>query len=536
MGETVTIDGSRNQLELRLSGLVIENQGYLRIKNLIYQSIFNLTWVETQLTQLRPYAMSLNGWIDSDCQDSSCLLGGLALKEALAWAEQKHLSDVDYRFLNASQEQAQRSMEENLASEVLQRERAQIALKAAREATRILGNSRQQARQNKAFPQWRKRFFMGVTLGLLLLMVVLRWTGWLQPLEWALFDTFVQLQPLPSLSSRIVVITIDDEDIQTIGQYPFSDAVLMNVLKKLKQKQPRLIGLDIFRDLPVSPGSDALNEFYKTTPNLIGINKLVGTVVDAPSVLAAAGQYGFADQVLDGDGVVRRGLLTLKLEDKLYASLSLELALRYLDQEGIQPQPQDNFRIQLGQTMIVPLTENAGGYRQADTAGYQILLNYHGDASRFQSYSMRAVLNDQLPVGALQDKIVLLGFNALTVKDLLLTPYSRKLYGVAEPMSGVFIHANIVQQLLSSALEKRPLMKAWPSAVNYSWVALWVLVGGWVGSQGGQRVWVNAIALLLTCLSLFGISYFAFFTRVVDSSSFTRVRLITKQFHSLYSN
>ncbi|MFK8186021.1 MAG: CHASE2 domain-containing protein [Phormidesmis sp.] len=510
MDETITVDGSRDQLELRLSGLVVERQGRLHIKNLIYQRIFDFAWVETQLTQLRPYALSLNRWLLSGCQDSAFLLTGLALKEALTWSDQKYLSDVDYRFLNASQEQAQRFIEETLASEVFQREQAQIALKAAREASQILGESRRQARQTNVFSLWRQRLFMGVTMVVLLMVVGLRWAGWLQPLEWAVFDTFVQIQPLPSLSSKVVVVTIDDEDIQTMEQYPFSDEILAEALARLKQQKPRLIGLDIFRDLPVPPGSETLRKIYQTTPNLIGINKVVGTMVEAPPALFDAEQYGFSDQVLDGDGVVRRGLLTVELEDKLHASLSLELALRYLAQEDIKPELQDGFRIQLGKALLSPLTENSGGYRQADTAGYQILLNYHGDGSRFQTYSLRTVLNDELPANALQDRVVLLGFNALTVKDLLLTPYSRSLYGVANPMSGVFVHANIVHQLISAALENRPLMTVWPSAANYGWVVLWVVVGGWLGSQGRQRIWMSVITLPLTCLGLFGISYLLF--------------------------
>jgi len=512
MGEAVAVDGSRDQLELRLSGLVIEHRGHLSIKNLIYQRIFDDVWLEKQLTLLRPYASAINSWVASSCRDTACLLTGLTLKEALAWANQKYLSDIDYRFLNASQEQAQRSVEENLATEIVQREQAQIALGVVEKARQLLGKARYRARQEQPpslFSLWRKRSVMAITLGLLLLLSGLRWTGWLQPLEWTIFDTFVQAKAVASAASRIAVVTIDDADIQSIGQYPFSDAVLGDVLNKVKQQRPRLIGVDIFRDLPVPPGSEALMKLYQTTPNLIGINQLVGSIVPAPPVLAAAGQYGFADQVLDGDGVVRRGLLTLSSKGELYSSFSLELALRYLAQEGIEPQPQ-NDRIRLGQSVIVPLTRSSEGYRHADTGGYQILLNYHGDASSFEVYSLRSVLSDRLPANALKDKIVLLGFNALTVKDLLLTPYSRRLYDMANPTSGVFVHANIINQLLSSALDNRPMMAVWPSAINYGWIVVWVLLGGWLGSNSWRRVWIGAITLLLACLSLVFISYLSF--------------------------
>ncbi|MBW4592308.1 MAG: AAA-like domain-containing protein [Brasilonema angustatum HA4187-MV1] len=49
----VPTDNSPEQAELLLSGLVEKRDGYLRIKNPIYRSVFNSEWVSRQLTQLR---------------------------------------------------------------------------------------------------------------------------------------------------------------------------------------------------------------------------------------------------------------------------------------------------------------------------------------------------------------------------------------------------------------------------------------------------------------------------------------------------
>lgn len=48
-GVEVTTDDSREQIELLLSGLVVKQQSCLKIKNPIYQEVFNLKWVEKQL-------------------------------------------------------------------------------------------------------------------------------------------------------------------------------------------------------------------------------------------------------------------------------------------------------------------------------------------------------------------------------------------------------------------------------------------------------------------------------------------------------
>ncbi|MEG4035808.1 AAA-like domain-containing protein [Microcoleus sp. S36b_A4] len=97
-------DDSREQIELLLSGLVVKQQGLLKVRNQIYQEVFNLQWVEKQLGQLRPYSQAFNAWIASKQTDESRLLRGQSLKDASYWAQGKSLSDLDYHFLAASGE------------------------------------------------------------------------------------------------------------------------------------------------------------------------------------------------------------------------------------------------------------------------------------------------------------------------------------------------------------------------------------------------------------------------------------------------
>ncbi|WNZ22466.1 hypothetical protein HJG54_06040 [Leptolyngbya sp. NK1-12] len=104
-------DGSAEQMELRLTGLVVNHKGKLRVHNRIYAEVFNCAWVEQALADLRPYALALNHWIASAEQDQSCLLRGQALLNAQSWAANKYLSSQDYRFLAASQELAKQEMQ-----------------------------------------------------------------------------------------------------------------------------------------------------------------------------------------------------------------------------------------------------------------------------------------------------------------------------------------------------------------------------------------------------------------------------------------
>ncbi|MFM1842793.1 MAG: hypothetical protein RLZZ490_1530, partial [Cyanobacteriota bacterium] len=103
----IAADESPEQTQLRLTGIVVKQDGKLVPYNAIYQAIFNREWVTKELNKLRPYAPTLQAWINTNYQDSSRLLRGEALQEALVWASNKNLSPLDYRYLNASQRQEQ---------------------------------------------------------------------------------------------------------------------------------------------------------------------------------------------------------------------------------------------------------------------------------------------------------------------------------------------------------------------------------------------------------------------------------------------
>jgi hypothetical protein len=52
-------DDSREQVDLRLTGLVVKRDGKLQIYNPIYQQVFDGDWLERELAKLRPYGASI---------------------------------------------------------------------------------------------------------------------------------------------------------------------------------------------------------------------------------------------------------------------------------------------------------------------------------------------------------------------------------------------------------------------------------------------------------------------------------------------
>jgi len=80
-------------------------------------------------------------------------------------------------------------------------------------------------------------------------------------------------------------------------------------LTKLQKYDPKVIGLDLYRDLPQEPGHKELLARLKA-PNAVAIAKL--SDAESPGVPAPPGvpadRVGFNDFLLDADGVVRRNL------------------------------------------------------------------------------------------------------------------------------------------------------------------------------------------------------------------------------------
>jgi WD40 repeat protein len=147
--EPIKTEDSRDQIELILSGLVMKRSGYLTVKNRIYQEIFDLTWVEQHLSQLRPYSQMLETWVAAHGQDESRLLRGQALLDAQQWSQGKRLSDLDYQFLAASVESDRRQVQQALEADRAQAIEAQL-------------------RQEQHAAKVQRRFLAGIGVALLI--------------------------------------------------------------------------------------------------------------------------------------------------------------------------------------------------------------------------------------------------------------------------------------------------------------------------------------------------------------------------------
>lgn len=379
---------------------------------------------------------------------------------------------------------------------------------------------------------WQWRGVLIATPGVTAVVLGLRYAGLLQPFELAAFDQYLRSRPAEATDSRIVIVGIREEDVRSAGQWPMSDAMLAQLLENLRQQKPRAIGLDLYRDLPVEPGHARLIKVFESTPNLIGIQKVVGNasglVVNPPPVLSKLGQVSANDLVVDVDSRVRRNLLSLKdQQGQTIPSLGAALALTYLDGAGVtlESVDADKSQLRLGKAVFTPFQRNDGGYVNADAGGYQLLSNFRNLQRSFRTVSMMDVLHQRIPKDLVRDRIVLIGMTAESIGDFFLTPYSSGLVSQAAiPTSGVMIHADLASQLLSAALEGRTQIKFWAEPWECLWILVWSTIGAslswmqrykasfWKPATVGVLAWLplTTVSTVLLASCLVGGTYLAF--------------------------
>jgi CHASE2 domain-containing sensor protein/serine phosphatase RsbU (regulator of sigma subunit) len=338
-------------------------------------------------------------------------------------------------------------------------------------------------------------------------------SGLLRILEWSILDQLFILRSSEPKEDRIVIVTIDESDIQYVQKWPMSDLVMAQLISNLKTQNPLAIALDIYRDLPVEPGHEKLVQVFKNTPNLIGIQKAAGNTIDPPPSLNESGQVAANDMLIDSDGKIRRAIILLgKPDNGLIQGLGVRIALIYLEQKGVELEAIDEEKLiyGLGQAKFVPLSSNDGEYNQKDMGGYQILLNYRGGLEKFRHISLTEVLNNRIPPDLMRDRLVFIGSIAPSLNDNYATPYNNVLVAPRELIPGVVIHANLTSQILSAALENRPMLRATNKPINWLWIFIWAGYSATLGSIFVRKRWVTAVGIFFAAGIIVTTSYVAF--------------------------
>lgn len=310
--------------------------------------------------------------------------------------------------------------------------------------------------------------YFGYFLIPLCLMVGLQASGASRQWELLGLDRLLMMRPTESIDDRIIIVTIDERDLaNSPDRQSISDRSLAKAIDRIVAAQASAVGIDIIRDGQID---QRLIEAYQNHQNVIGLAKILPPDELAPPLGLAPDRVGFGDYEPDLDGAVRRATLAVFKKDRsTFAppkySFAFQIARLYLEQQGRKIQI-DSDRLKLGSHSISPLanTNSLEGSQYFDT-----IVNYRHIYPAFKTIKLADVLAGKTQM--LKHKIVLIGYTATSKQDFVNT------HVIPNPeingnIYGVEYHAQVVSQLISTALNDRISIQPLPIWGDYLWISI----------------------------------------------------------------
>jgi serine phosphatase RsbU (regulator of sigma subunit)/CHASE2 domain-containing sensor protein len=335
---------------------------------------------------------------------------------------------------------------------------------------------------------------LGILLLALLLVAVYPDVPGFRPLRIASFDTYHRLKPRTLHSDAVVIVAIDEDSLRIHGQWPWPRSWLARLLGRVADAQPAAIGLDILmpepdrlspgrlpglveeldpglaQKLAALPGNDtllaralrdrrvvlglvALEQPDQSRPPGLGfapvrafggdpapfVRRFEAALRSVDEIDAAAAGRGVISVDPEG-GVVRRMPLLVSIGGTLAPSLGLEM-LRVASGA-----PALSVRVRSGGVDAVAV---GGLVVPAERDGHVWVHYRRHRPDRFVSAA--AVLAGQVDPAQFNGRLVLIGVTALGLSDYQATP-------VADRISGVELHAQLLEGILDRTLLTRPPM------------------------------------------------------------------------------
>lgn len=266
-----------------------------------------------------------------------------------------------------------------------------------------------------------------------------------ETLDWLLYDSLQQFSEMAP-ADDLVVIDIDEKSISALGRWPWSREVHAQLLDRVSEASTAAVLLDIiFSDADQSnPAADklfaeAIERHSRVVLPLfikqVGSQGQVLEVPPAPSFYRAAKRIGHVHVVPDRDGVVRSVFLKEGVGSAYWPHVSL--AIWQLIEEN------EDFRIPGTESSELPGENNQTDSMHLISRNY---LNYLPMPRRNQGilhYSYIDVLNGEVDIGSLHNKIIFVGATAAGLGDMFTTSVGS--------ISGVELNAWMFHALRSDA-------------------------------------------------------------------------------------
>lgn len=315
-----------------------------------------------------------------------------------------------------------------------------------------------------------------------------------------LYDSLRRLTPLP-VDPRILLVTIDDQSLQQLGQWPWPRSLHADLIDRLGAAQPVGILFDVIFSEPGEASEDQrLADAVCNAGNVLLPLVTEGSVSAHPPderlmpLFKCAKGVGHVNVEADNDGVVR----SLYLREGPPGNTLPQLAWLAYTLTG-EPEPMPGFT----QKATAPHWHREHAVRVPFTAD-----------GHFPSVSYVSVLRGEVSPELLRGRLILVGATAYGMGDRFITPLSSS-FGTT---AGVEIEANILNGLLQgrsivdlpgwlSALMATSLVALLLGLLLYRpryalWMTLGCMVGALLGSWALLRLghWWSPAACLIGLL------------------------------------
>lgn len=230
-----------------------------------------------------------------------------------------------------------------------------------------------------------------------------------------LYDKFMTLKISKEANHNIIIIEVDSKSLKKLGRWPWSRNIHANLIKKIAEKKPKVIGINILFSEPTSQDNEFVDVLKRLKNVVIAyVNEKDSIIFPIPRITETT-ILADVTVVKDNDGTIRSAY-----KDSVYLPQysSFATAVSELFKHGVK-------------STIPPK---------------KFYINFINLTKSFCHYSYSDVLLGKININSFKDKIILIGITAEGSSNIFNIPISNRL----EPsLSGIELQAHIINTIIS---------------------------------------------------------------------------------------
>ena len=311
--------------------------------------------------------------------------------------------------------------------------------------------------------------------------------SFIKSISYLSFDLYQKVFPLKKRETDVIIIDIDEKSLGKFGQFPWSRSVFAKIIENVNTSNPKAIGFDVFFSEKDKQSPEEVIKAYNLIPtdvselqNIKGHDEIfreqleksksviavlgssvpshsthdrspkarflskggdpknftyaypysIGSLEKLEKSAKGLGSISFLDQT---DGIIRSLPLVVRLQNKLYPTMGLEMVRIGSNQK--------NLYLEMNEIGINRISSRPHKIN-SDPNG--IIWIRYKNSLKSQYISASSVFDGKFDEARFKDKYVLIGASAQGLFDLVKNPL-----GVTIP--GVEVHANVIENILDQS-------------------------------------------------------------------------------------